>query len=341
MGNAIAGDQFLSMEVGENLPVDSSSCGGRLADGTKSASLAFLASGSSGFYIVDVTNPKAIDHNANAILGHFDTDGQVARFGVDPLHDLLYVADGGQGVKVYDIHSPCTSGIAGLSDPRLIAQIPVGGNANVPFLIDPATGVAYGSAQDTSAAGGTVFTFALFPPPVAFVADTDRDGRWEAVTSTIPLGVANATKATALRSLGEGGLHSPYPADTVRVLASIAGGAGPEITMEVDSANPNGFTLPPAPPGFPKEKNVLLLRRQSEDSADPAYNRYLSPPIVLLADPRAQAQYERTAAESTRPTPTPVTTARPIPPTPPSSPASRAEPTYGTRTPRRRPPSSR
>jgi len=294
IGNALSGDQLLSLSAVADLKLKPSGerthCrAGQVGD---APSLAFVAESTAGFYVVDVSDPARL--SAQSVIGHYDTDGQAARFGVDPLHDLLYVADGGQGVKVYDVSDPCTTGVAGLSDPRLIGAVPTSGNANVPFVIDPETGIAFGAAQNTSAASSTVFTFALFPPPVNFVADSDRNGVWEQVTGTIPLGVANAAKKAAIVG---GANHGPYPADAVRVLANVAGGAGPAVTVEVDSTNPEGFVLPPAPPGFPREKNFVILRRQSGDAADPAFNRYLSPPIVLLADPRAQTQYAATAAE--------------------------------------------
>ncbi len=310
IGSPLSGDQVLSLSTAPHLKLKSSSershCRpGQIGD---APSLAFVAESTAGFYVVDVSDPTRL--SAQNVVGHYDTDGQAARFGIDTLHDLLYVADGGQGVKMYDISDPCTAGIANLADPRLVGTIATGGNANVPFVIDPEIGVAFGAAQNTSAASSTVFTFSLFPPPVNFVADTDRNGVWEQVNGTIPLGIPNAAKKAAL---GGGASHGPYPADTVRVLANVAGGAGPAIAVEVDSTNPEGFTLPPAPPGFPKEKNVVELRRESDDAADPAFNRYLSPPIVLLADPRAQAQYGATADEKDETNPTACANCAPAP----------------------------
>ena len=79
------------------------------------------------------------------------------------------------------------------------------------------------------------------------------------------------------------------------------------MEAEVTSTSPEGLDLFPTAPGFPKSgytaerSNAVTLRRQSDDPAQPAFNRYLSDPIVVLADPRAQLEYVRTSEETARP----------------------------------------
>ncbi len=138
-----------------------------------------------------------------------------------------------------------------------------------------------------------LLALSLFAPPVRFIADTDRDGRWEEVVQAIPLGVPNPEKATP---------PSPpappiYRPDVVRVMAHLFGGVGRELVVELSSASRSGGAPPVMPEGFPRAKNYVRLFRQSDNPSDPGYNRYLSAPIVLIADPRAQKRYSRLAAE--------------------------------------------
>ncbi len=138
-----------------------------------------------------------------------------------------------------------------------------------------------------------LLALSLFGLPLRFVADTDRDGRWEEVVQAIPLGVANPEKATPPAPPAP----PVYRPDVVRAMAHLFGGVGRELVVELSSTSRSGASLPLMPEGFPRAKNYVTLFRQSDNPSDPGYNRYLSPPIVLIADPRAQKRYSRLALE--------------------------------------------
>ncbi|HKD11064.1 MAG TPA: DUF6531 domain-containing protein, partial [Thermoanaerobaculia bacterium] len=250
-------------------------------------SLAFAAAGTTGVFVVDVTdatNPEQV-----GLFKVSNTAAGANTLALDAERGLLYVGLGGDGIAVYDMTDPCTtalpSGMATPDDPRVISRIPVvNENVNVPFTVDPDTGVLFGAADAGDGAppnSGEAFALSPLDPPLRWIADTDHDGRWENVGSAIPLGVSNPAKPSI-----------PYPPDVVRALASVWGGAGKEITAEVSSTSNAGIALSELKAGFPRTKTYVTLTRQSDDPADPGYNRYLSPPIVLIADPRARKDYD-------------------------------------------------
>jgi RHS repeat-associated protein len=263
--------------------------------------LAFLAS-SVGVFVVDVTNAKSPGYAGPSPYGdpevvgffRYPSASGVSTVFADASRGLLYVGINGTeaGVAVYDMTDPCTTDVnlypnreAQRDDPRRIAYVPITGlDVNVPYVIDPDTGVVF-----TGGDGATpkAFSLSLFPPPLRFVADTNRDGQWEAVDRTVPLGLDNPDKPSEPVPAS----HDPYPPDVVRVMANIMGKAGSTIVVDVYGASDSGLPGPPLPPGFPRTRSNVELKRQSDDPADPGYNRYLSPPIVLIADPRAQKRY--------------------------------------------------
>ena len=110
-----------------------------------------------------------------------------------------------------------------------------------------------------------------------------------AAVAAIALGIPNPGKAMAHAA--------PYPPDVVRILANIFGRAGSEVVVELSSVSASGSTLSQLPSGFPRIKTYVALKRQSDDPADPGYNRYVSPPIVMIADPRARKDYARALEE--------------------------------------------
>ncbi len=286
--------------------------------------LAFVAAGENGVWVVDVSEPTAMQ-----VVGRFDTEGGALTVSVDPRRKLLYVGDAGQGVRVFDISDPCGETATGLAnDPRLVAVFTFGtpnGNAgvsNVPVEIDPDTGFIYAAANQTAGTAGLLGAYTLAPPPLYAVADTDQNGSFEIVRRVVPLGVENHSKTSVFQDAGipdpasdtppwprreDGTTHDAYVSDHFRLLAFLPGGAGETVEAEVTSTSPEGLDLFPTAPGFPKSgftverSNALKLRRQSDDPAQPAYNRYLSDPIVILADPRAQLDYARTTEETARP----------------------------------------
>ena len=192
--------------------------------------LAFLAS-SSGIFVVDVTNANPAGAEVVGFFRYPATGGVSSVF-VDPSRGLLYVGVNGSeaGVAVYDMTDPCTTDTnlfanreAAQDDPRRLAYVPVPGlDVNVPFVVDPDTGIVF-TAGDGAAGVAKAFALSLFPPPLRFVADTNRDGQWEAVDLTAPLGLDNPEKPKEPVP----SKHQAYPPDVVRVMASIMGKAGP------------------------------------------------------------------------------------------------------------------
>lgn len=286
--------------------------------------LAFVAAGENGVWVVDVSEPASM-----GVVGRLDTQGGALTVSVDARRKLLYVGDAAEGVRVFDVSDPCGETAEGLAnDPRLVAVFQLGtgaprtGVSNVPVEIDPDTGFAWAAANQVTGTAGLFGAFTLGPPPLYAVADTDQNGSFEVVSRVVPLGVENLSKADVFDEAGipdpasetppwprrdDGTSHDPYVSDHFRVLAFLPGGAGETVEAEVASTSPEGLDLFPAAPGFPKSgftverSNALTLRRQSADPAQPAFNRYLSDPIVVLADPRAQLDYARTPEETARP----------------------------------------
>ncbi|MBK9968192.1 MAG: hypothetical protein IPP07_26355 [Holophagales bacterium] len=286
--------------------------------------LAFVAAGENGVWVVDVSEPTAMQ-----VVGRLDTEGGALTVSVDPRRKLLYVGDAGQGVRVFDVSDPCGETADNLSnDPRLVAVFSFGspsghaGVSNVPVEIDPDTGFAYAAANQTAGTAGLLGSYTLGPPPLYAVADTDQNGSFEIVRSIVPLGVENPSKSSVFEDAGildpasdtppwprreDGTTHDAYVSDHFRLLAFLPGGAGATVEAEVTSTSPEGLDLFPTATGFPKSgftverSNALTLRRQSDDPAQPAFNRYLSDPVVVLADPRAQLDYTRTPEETARP----------------------------------------
>lgn len=259
--------------------------------------LAFLAS-SEGVFVVDVTKASLGGSGSlypePSVIGLFRLpSGSATTLSLDSTRGILYVgSDGASGqISAYDMTDPCSLGLAGrvapATDPRRIASVDLANqNANTAFVVDPDTGVVFGAGDPTSTGNGKAFALALFAPPLKFVADTDHDGQWEEVGFAVPLGVPNPKKPAA-----------PYPPDVVRILASIFGHAGKEIVVELSSTSSTKVLAVDPPVNLPRVRSYVTLTRQSDDPADPGYNRYLSPPIVLIADPRAQKKYSLAAIE--------------------------------------------
>jgi RHS repeat-associated protein len=253
--------------------------------------LAFLGS-SQGVFVVDVTKASVGGTGSlypePAVIGLFRLpSGSAATLSLDATRGLLYVgSDGTSGqISAYDMTDPCTLSLTGrvapATDPRRIASIDLPNeNANTAFVVDGDTGVVFGAGDPTGAGNGKAFAVALSPPPLQFVADTDHNGVWEQVGSIVPLGVPNPKKPAA-----------PYPPDVVRILANIFGHAGTELVVELSSTSSTGVLIADPSVEFPRSRKYVTLRRQSDDPADPGYNRYLSPPIVVIADPRALKNY--------------------------------------------------
>jgi hypothetical protein len=257
--------------------------------------LAFAAT-ARGVFVVDVTKarvpnpsdpPDASPYPAPRLIGFFSIAAGANTLALDSKRGILYVglSAPSAGVAAYDMTDPCTLGLenhtAGENDPRRIAFIATPSqNVNVPFALDADTGLIFGASDADTSGTGRAFALSLFAPPIRFVADTNRDGIWEDVAEGIPLGVWNPGKSAP-----------PYRPDVVRVLANIFGGAGKELVVELSSASTGGFTLSELRAGFPRTRTYVTLTRESDDPAEFGYNRYLSPPIVLIADPRARKDY--------------------------------------------------
>ena len=327
-GSGVARAVGVALAPGMTRPRNAGACSVQWpADSSGEASprdLAFVAAGENGVWVVDVSDPASM-----SVVGRLDTTGGALTVSVDARRKLLYVGDAGEGVSVFDVSDPCGETADGLaSDPRLVAVFHLGtgdprtGVSNVPVEIDPDTGFAYAAANQTTGTAGLLGTYTLAAPPLYAVADTDQNGSFEIVSRVVPLGVENPSKESAFESVGiadpasdtppwplreDGTTHDAYVPDTFRVLAFLPGGAGATVEAEVTSTSPEGLDLFPAAPGFPKSgysaerSNAIALRRQSDDPAQPAFNRYLSDPIVVLADPRAQLEYVRTSEETGRP----------------------------------------
>ncbi|HRY46025.1 MAG TPA: DUF6531 domain-containing protein, partial [Thermoanaerobaculia bacterium] len=209
-------------------------------------------------------------------------------------------------MKVFSFEDPCgsTPGTdSSVDDPRLVATYPpaAGSLGNTPISVDPDTGIVYGSS--TGSGSSVVHGFDLVPPPLYAVADSDDDGRLERLTEVIPLGVPNPGKREAVPDPGAPAAgHATYTPESFSVLAFLPGGeleTGETIHVDVFATTVTGGRLPESAPGFPKSAlRDLVLRRQSDDPSDAAYNRYQSDPIVVVADPRAQYAYARTVAEN-------------------------------------------
>lgn len=245
---------------------------------------------------MDVTNARASNpsdppdgspYPAPRLIGFFSIAAGANTLALDSKRGILYVglSAPSAGVAVYDMTDPCTMGLenhtAGENDPRRIAFIATPSqNVNTPFALDADTGLIFGASDADTSGTGRAFALSLFGPPMRFVADTNRDGIWEDVAEGIPLGIWNPGKSTP-----------PYRPDVVRVLANIFGGAGKELVVELASASTGGFTLSELRAGFPRTRTYITLARESDDPAEFGYNRYLSPPIVLIADPRARKDY--------------------------------------------------
>ncbi len=253
--------------------------------------LAFLGS-SEGVFVVDVTKASVggsgSPYPEPSVIGLFRLpSGTATSLSLDASRGLLYVgSDGTNGqIAAYDMTDPCTlamtNRVAPATDPRRLASVDLPSeNPNSAFVVDPETGVVFGAGDSTSGGNGKAFAVDLFAPPLRFVADTDHDGQWEEVSTAVPLGVPNPKKPA-----------SPYPPDVVRILANIWGHAGKEIVVELSSASSTGVVEADPPAEFPRTRTYVTLTRQSDDPADPAYNRYFSPQVVLIADPRARHNY--------------------------------------------------
>ena len=300
----------VAVAVGIPRPVDASACSGWAADETRD--LAFVAAGVNGVFVVDVSEPAT-----PTVIGRFATRGGALAVAADARRKLLYVSDAGDGMKVFSFENPCgatpeSTGPA--DDPRLVgAYAPSsGGIWNTPVSVDPDTGIVFGSETGSGVSAVTGFDQGV--PPLYAVADTDRDGSFEVVEGLVPLGVENASKAAAIGRNPAQPLagHGPYASDHFRVLAFIPGGAGETVDVEVAGVTAGGCDLPPSSTGFPRTSfrapssmdpasRPVVLRRQSDDPSDAAYNRYLSDVVTVLADPRALRAWERTTREKALP----------------------------------------
>lgn len=268
--------------------------------------LAFVASGDNGLLVVDLSaNPSspALPGDPRKphpeLFGRFKT-GAALGVSLDTRRKLAYVSVATSGVKVFSFENPC--GDRTLTpegeDPRLVSRVDQfsGGLVNFPVSADEDTALAFAGGVSTK-----LGPFSLVTPPLLAVADTDLDGHFEVATQIVPLGVPNPGKPAVSNPPAPATppfpAPSPYPPDHFRVLAFVAGAAGQTITVNVTSTNYEGTELPEPAPGMPKVMLSVTLRRQSDDVSHAAYNRYLSEPLLVVADPRAQLTYNRTPDE--------------------------------------------
>jgi len=136
---------------------------------------------------------------------------------------------------------------------------------------------------------------AVRPDSNLAVVAPGAEGGWVPLARLAPLGVPTAVVNGA-----------ELPA-MFRVMAALPGGAGPEVKLDVVSVGPRGGPIDPAgdpaalpglpPPALAGEEG-LVLRRMSDQPWEEGYSRYLSDPVVLVADLRASRAYAETAAEA-------------------------------------------
>ena len=198
----------------------------------------------------------------------------------------------------------------GVDDPRIVWKSdPHTVSGNIPPVIDPDTGILL--TGDIN--GNDVKAIAAIDPRIQFRIRTDSGTRY--VNSIVPLGIApKDPTADPDSSYGAFRLEITLPGSIVEQLTT----AGRELRFAVESERVVGATteqtLTPMPPAHirletrsraadPRASEFAGFRMERlapYDPADPqlkllryqrAYNRFISPWIVAIADPRASEQF--------------------------------------------------
>lgn len=198
----------------------------------------------------------------------------------------------------------------GVDDPRIIwKSAPKTVIGNMPPMIDPDTGILISGDLN----GNRVAAIAAIDPRVQFRIRTDNGPKF--VRSIVPLGIAPKDPFTGpdssygafriqltlpgslTESLTSGNRTLRLAVESERVLGAVTEQTPvPLPPAHLRKATRNG-TADPRAPSF---SDFLMQRSVPYDPSDPqrkllryqrAYNRFLSPWIVALADPRASESY--------------------------------------------------
>ena len=218
--------------------------------------------------------------------------GSASAITVDRAGRRLFVSVGGSGLAIVDFDrlpnlDPLDRNGDGRDD-RVLETIALGegSNNNVPVLVAPELGLAFAGGLDrgvTSIAIGN---------PLLYAVDAEADGSASPIGRVVPYGVANGGTA------GSGAF---------RLVAYLPGVTTPRVSFDLASLGAAGARLAPVGsiadlPGAPavarEGAQALQFRRQSDDPREEGVTRYVSEPVVALADVRASRTWQRTPQEA-------------------------------------------
>ncbi len=242
--------------------------------------------------IVDVTKRDEL-----LLVGRIELPGPATRVTADPVGRRALVSGLGGGVYIVDLDRwPELGGGGGTpqiwSSDRVVERLSFGEDVRAPTLVAPELGLAFAGGV---ARGVTPISTGL--PRLSLVTSGQQGLR--RVARLAPFGAP-----TAPESAEEGAEEIP---GVIRVQAQLPGGlADAEGKIRVDLAGIGPAGLPvrglgeglmDEPMAELKDDKALVLQRQSDNPLSEGYNVFLSDPVVLLADVRASAHFERSEAE--------------------------------------------
>ncbi len=242
--------------------------------------------------IVDVT-----ERNELRLVGRIELPGPATRVTADPVGRRALVSGHGGGVYIVDLDRwPAQSGGGGTpqiwSSDRVVERLSFGEDVRAPTLVAPELGLAFAGGV---ARGVTPLSTGL--PRLSLVSSGEQGLR--RVSRLAPFGAP-----TAPESAEEGAEEIP---GVIRVQAQLPGGladAEGKIRVDLSGIGPAGLPvrglgegLMDEPVAELRDDKALVLQRQSDNPLSEGYNVFLSDPVVLLADVRASAHFERSEAE--------------------------------------------
>ena len=282
--------RLTSMEVVQGYPLAVDTDGDGVVEDATPRDLILATHGAGHVLAFDVT-----DRAAPVRLGRVQLPGSAAALSVDRTNRTLLVA-GAAGLAVVRLDD--VWGELGVDvdqdgqDDRVVEWVTLGSEATG-ILASAELGLAWLGSNDVDADGVTLRGLSLSAPEVNLVSAAP--GIPQAVSRVAPLGVPTASP---------GGVTLPAWVRLQAVIPpAVAGSLGSGYLpfdlvsqgpggLEIDGLSPlDGVTLPST------SLRGLALKRQGRHPWEQGYGLFLSDPVVLLADLRAMADYERTALE--------------------------------------------
>jgi len=237
-----------------------------------------------GILIYDVTDREEIK-----LVGQIKMPGQVSQLTVDRENRRLLVAGAGAGFYIVNLDLPPSRTTIDEDrdgkDDRILETVTLSGNTNANVRLAPELGLAFAGGQNRG-----LTTLAVGHPQVDAIA-RDEDGRYRKITRLAPFGVPTAKETT-------NELDSPNIPGSFRVMASLPGLVGDEVTLSVlGVAGPAAAKKASCMEERLRPDHDIKLHRMADKPFESGYQQYLSEEVAVLADPRAARDYDRTSDE--------------------------------------------